>query len=156
MILRALVLSQEGRRDCPLSATNIAWMRGERSPGFMDALMPLACLPVPIAGRNRIWRKMLIDSVRSDPEWMNGDYTQQPHGLTTAIYFLMLAGSSPLQMQKAAPAPQSADEYLAHAVNRPAAHPGPHSRPRHPQPSPGLGRISRAATKSIGALECNL
>jgi hypothetical protein len=81
MILRALVLSQEGRRDCPLCATNIAWMRGERNPGFMDALMPLACLPVPIAGRNRIWRKMLIDSVRSDPEWMNCDYTQQPHGL---------------------------------------------------------------------------
>ena len=95
-----------------------AWMWGERDPGFMDALMPLACLPVPIAGRNRIWRKMLADSIRNDPQWMNGEYKQQPPGLTTAIYFLLIAGSSPLQMQKDAPTPQAADDYLAHAVER--------------------------------------
>lgn len=95
-----------------------AWMWGERNPDFMDALMPLACLPEPIAGRNRIWRKMLIDSIRDDPQWNHGDYTQQPPGLTTAIYFLIIAGSSPLQMRKAAPTPHAADEYLAHAVER--------------------------------------
>jgi homoserine O-acetyltransferase/O-succinyltransferase len=95
-----------------------AWMWGERNPDFMDALMPLACLPVPIAGRNRIWRKMLTDSIRDDPQWNHGDYAQQPPSLTTAIYLLILAGSSPLQMQKAAPTPQAADEYLAHAVER--------------------------------------
>lgn len=93
-----------------------AWLWGERHPEFMDTLMPLACLPVPIAGRNRIWRKMLVDSIRNDPEWMNGDYKQQPLGLTNAIYFLIIAGSSPLQMQKAAPTRESADEYLAHAI----------------------------------------
>jgi homoserine O-acetyltransferase len=90
-----------------------AWMWGERNPDFMDALMPLACLPVPIAGRNRIWRKMLSDSIRNDPEWKNGEYKQQPHGLTCAIYMLILAGSSPLLMQKEAPIPQVADELLA-------------------------------------------
>lgn len=95
-----------------------AWMWGERNPDFMDALMPLACLPAPIAGRNRIWRKMLIDSIRNDPDWMNGDYKQQPRGLTAAIYFLILAGSSPLQMQKAAPTPPTADQYLAHAIEQ--------------------------------------
>ncbi len=95
-----------------------SWMWAERNPAFMDAVMPLACLPVPIAGRNRIWRKMLIDSIRNDPGWNNGDYTQQPPGLTNAIYFLILAGSSPLQMQKAAPSPKAADDYLAHAVER--------------------------------------
>ena len=95
-----------------------AWMWAERTPDFMDALMPLACLPMPISGRNRIWRKMLIDSLRNDPAWMNGDYKQQPPGLTSAIYFLIIAGSSPLQMQKAAPSPQAADEYLSHAVAR--------------------------------------
>jgi homoserine O-acetyltransferase/O-succinyltransferase len=95
-----------------------AWMWAERNPNFMDAVMPLACLPVPIAGRNRIWRKMLIDSIRNDPAWMHGDYKQQPPGLTSAIYFLIIAGSSPLQMQKAAPTPPAADDYLAHGVAR--------------------------------------
>ncbi len=95
-----------------------SWMWGERNPDFMDALMPLACLPVQIAGRNRIWREMLIDSIRNDPQWMNGGYKEQPAGLTGAIYMLIIAGSSPLQMQKAAPTQQLADEYLAQQVER--------------------------------------
>lgn len=90
-----------------------SWMWGEQYSEAMDALMPLACLPVPVAGRNRIWRKMLIDAIRDDPEWKHGDYQRQPAGLTTAIDLLILAGSSPLQMQKSAPDPQSADDYLA-------------------------------------------
>jgi homoserine O-acetyltransferase len=93
-----------------------SWMWGERHPASMDALMPLACLPVPIAGRNRIWRDMLMDSIRSDPAWHNGDYKDQPPGLTVAINMLILAGSSTLQMQKAAPTPDTADEYLARQV----------------------------------------
>jgi len=90
-----------------------SWIWGETQPEFMDALMPLACLPVPIAGRNRIWRKMVIDDIQKDPEWKNGDYQQQPHGLQAAIDLLIIAGSSPLQMQKAAPTPDAADAYLA-------------------------------------------
>jgi homoserine O-acetyltransferase/O-succinyltransferase len=50
-----------------------SWIWGETYPDFMDALMPLACLPVQIAGRNRIWRKMVMDGIRNDPEWKNGD-----------------------------------------------------------------------------------
>ncbi|HZQ52926.1 MAG TPA: alpha/beta fold hydrolase [Bryobacteraceae bacterium] len=92
------------------------WMWGERNPDFMDALMPLACLPIPISGRNRIWRKMLMDSIQTDPQWNNGDYRSQPPGLTSAIYLLIIAGSSPLQMQKAAPTPEFADKYLAARV----------------------------------------
>ncbi len=93
-----------------------SWMWGERFPDSMDALMPLACLPIAIAGRNRIWRDMLIDSIRNDPLWMNGDYKEQPPGLTSAIYMLIIAGSAPLQMQQTAPSPEAADEYLAHQV----------------------------------------
>jgi homoserine O-acetyltransferase len=92
------------------------WMWGERNPDFMDALMPLACLPIPISGRNRIWRKMLMDSIQNDPQWKNGDYQSEPPGLTSAIYLLIIAGSSPLQMQKAAPTPELADKYLAQRV----------------------------------------
>ena len=48
------------------------FMLGEAHPDYMDALMPLACLPVEIAGRNRVWRQMTIDAVKTDPAWMGG------------------------------------------------------------------------------------
>jgi homoserine O-acetyltransferase/O-succinyltransferase len=89
-----------------------SWLWAETYPDFMDALMPLACLPVQIAGRNRIWRKMIIDSIRADPGWNLGEYTAQPRGLRAALYILMLMGSSPLQMQKSYPARDAADKYL--------------------------------------------
>ena len=54
------------------------WVWGERHPEFMDALMPLASLPVQISGRNRVWRKTLIDAIRNDPAWRGGNYTAQP------------------------------------------------------------------------------
>jgi homoserine O-acetyltransferase/O-succinyltransferase len=88
------------------------WMWGENYPGEADALMPLACMPVAIAGRNRVARKMAIDAIRSDPEWMEGEYKTQPRGLKTAIDMLMLMGSSALQMQKLYPTRDAADEYL--------------------------------------------
>ena len=56
------------------------WLWGEKYPDFMDALMPLASLPVQIAGRNRMMRRMIMDSIRNDPEWKNGDYKTQPVG----------------------------------------------------------------------------
>jgi homoserine O-acetyltransferase len=88
------------------------WMWGENYPGEADALMPLACMPVAIAGRNRVARKMAIDAIRSDPEWMDGEYKAQPRGLKTAIDMLMLMGSSALQIQKLYPTREAADEYL--------------------------------------------
>ena len=57
-----------------------SWIWLETYPDFMDAAMPLACLPVEIAGRNRILRRMIIDAIGTDPGWMNGDYQQQPPG----------------------------------------------------------------------------
>lgn len=74
-----------------------AWMWGETWPDFMDALMPLACLPVELAGRNRLWRRMLINAIRNDPEWKGGEYTTQPRAaLQTAAHFLIIAGSAPI------------------------------------------------------------
>jgi homoserine O-acetyltransferase len=89
-----------------------SWVWGEAYPEFMDALFPLACLPIEIAGRNRIARKMIMDSIRTDPEWKNGEYTAQPGGLRGALYVLMLMGSSPLQMQKNYATRDAADKYL--------------------------------------------
>jgi homoserine O-acetyltransferase/O-succinyltransferase len=89
------------------------WMWGERWPDFMDGLVPLASLPTQIAGRNRVWRKMIIDDIRNDPEWNGGEYTHQPRGIAAATHILMLVGSAPLQWQKAAPTRDEADRWLA-------------------------------------------
>jgi homoserine O-acetyltransferase len=94
------------------------WMWGEAYADFMDALMPLASLPVQIAGRNRMMRKMYMDSIRNDPEWNNGEYSKQPRGLADAIHILLIMGSSPMQMQKDAPDRDSADKYLDDRVTR--------------------------------------
>jgi homoserine O-acetyltransferase/O-succinyltransferase len=85
----------------------------ETYPDFMDALMPLACQSVQIAGRNRIWRKMVMDAIREDPEWKGGEYTAEPkQALRTALDFLLIAGSAPLPMQKSYPTRDAADKYL--------------------------------------------
>jgi homoserine O-acetyltransferase len=96
-----------------------SWTWGETYPDFMDALMPLACLPVEIAGRNRIWRKMIIEGIRQDPEWKNGDYTTEPRmALQISTDFLLIAGSAPLVMQKNSPTREQADKYLDDSVKR--------------------------------------
>jgi len=85
----------------------------ETYPDFMDALMPLACQPVQIAGRNRVWRKMVMDAIRTDPEWKGGEYSAEPReALRTALDLLLIAGSAPLYMQKSFPTRDAADKYL--------------------------------------------
>src|SRR5438094_6473407 len=88
------------------------WVWGETHPDFMDALMPLASLPVEIAGRNRMLRKMILDAIRTDPEWQNGEYSSPPRGVTTALYILMIMGSAPLEWQKEAPTRVAADSFV--------------------------------------------
>jgi homoserine O-acetyltransferase len=93
------------------------WLWGEKYPDFMDALMPLASLPVQISGRNRMMRRMVIDSIKNDPEWNNGDYKQQPtRGLTSAIYTLLFMTSAPLQQYKQAPTREDADKMFDNLV----------------------------------------
>jgi homoserine O-acetyltransferase len=92
------------------------WMWGYLYPDFMDALVPLASNPVEIAGRNRVWRKLLVDAIVSDPTWKNGDYTEPPRGLASAIGFLLMATSVPLQWQKQFPTAKEADAWLAEQI----------------------------------------
>jgi homoserine O-acetyltransferase len=83
-------------------------------PDFADALMPMACQPTAIVGRNRLWRTMLKDAIRSDPTWAGGDYTAQPvEGLRTAVDLLLLAGSAPMAMQQDLATPAAVDEWLS-------------------------------------------
>jgi homoserine O-acetyltransferase len=94
------------------------WLWGEKYPGFMDSLVPLASLPTQISGRNRMWRRMIIDAIRTDPEWKGGEYSTQPHGLRFAAEMLALMSSSPVQRQKEAPTLEKADKLLEDFVSR--------------------------------------
>jgi homoserine O-acetyltransferase len=86
---------------------------GETYPTFADALAPFACLPVELAGRNRMMRYMMIDAIERDPTWNHGDYTTEPaQGLRTADEMLLIMGSSPLQMQKLYPTRAAAEQYV--------------------------------------------
>ena len=88
------------------------WLWGETHPEFMDALMPLASLPGQISGRNRAWRRLVIDAIRNDPEWKGGEYTTQPQSLRTVAQMLWLVGSNPVLRQKSAPTLAQADAEL--------------------------------------------
>jgi homoserine O-acetyltransferase/O-succinyltransferase len=88
------------------------WVWGEMYPDFADALMPLASAPTQIAGRNRVMRTMIMDSITHDPAWKGGEYTEQPRqGLTGAINLLMMMTSSPLQWHKNGPTRDAADAW---------------------------------------------
>jgi homoserine O-acetyltransferase/O-succinyltransferase len=94
------------------------WMWGEMFPGFMDGLVPLASVPTQIAGRNRMLRTMIRDSIRKDPAWKGGDYATQPPGLENALHILLLMTSAPIQWQKAAPTRDVADQWLANQIRQ--------------------------------------
>jgi homoserine O-acetyltransferase/O-succinyltransferase len=123
------------------------WLWGELHPEFMDALMPLASLPAQISGRNRAWRKMIAESIRTDPEWKGGDYTTQPHGLRFATEMLFFVSSNPVLRQKEGPTLAAADKvlekYVADALKRTDANDLLYAveSSYDYDPSPGLGKI---------------
>jgi homoserine O-acetyltransferase len=88
------------------------WLWGESHPDFMDALMPLASLPTQISGRNRAWRRIIIDAIRNDPDWRGGDYATQPPSLRTTSEMLWFMSSNPILRQKEAPTLAKTDEVL--------------------------------------------
>ena len=91
----------------------------EQFPGFMDAAMPLACLPEAVAGRDQVWRDLLMDSIRTDPEWLEGEYRSEPmHALHAAAGLMLIAGGAPIQMRAALPTPDAADEFLKVYMDR--------------------------------------
>jgi len=97
------------------------WLWGELHPDFMDALMPLASLPTQISGRNRAWRRMVIDAIRNDPAWNGGEYPAgagQPPSLRTAAEMLWFMSSNPVLRQKDAPSLAKTDELLDKFVDQ--------------------------------------
>lgn len=94
------------------------WLWGEQHADFMDALMPLASLPTQVSGRNRVWRRLIIDAIRNDPAWHGGEYTTQPPSLRTALEMLWLVGSNPALRQQEAPTLAAADGVIDAYVSK--------------------------------------
>jgi homoserine O-acetyltransferase len=96
------------------------WMWAQKYPGFMDIAVPMASLPTEMSGRNWMTRRLIIDSIRNDPEWMNGNYTKQPRSLQFASVFYGLATSGGNQaLQKAAPTREKADQIVNQRLSAP-------------------------------------
>jgi homoserine O-acetyltransferase len=84
----------------------------------MDALLPLASLPAQISGRNRAWRRIIIDAIRNDPAWERGEYQTQPPSLRTAAEMLFLMANNPVERHREAPTREAADQFLDDYVRR--------------------------------------
>ena len=89
-----------------------SWVFGERYPDFVDGLVPLACVPTQIAGRNRMMRTMIMDFIRMDPAYKGGDYKVQPPHLRDAMGLLYIMSSAPKLQHTQAPTRDQADSVI--------------------------------------------
>ena len=71
------------------------WLWGEKYPFFMDALAPMAAQPVPMASRNWMLRRLMVETIRNDPGWLNGEYKSEPYSLPIAFAFYNSINGSP-------------------------------------------------------------
>jgi homoserine O-acetyltransferase len=89
-----------------------AWMWASQFPEMMRAAIPIASLPEKVSGRNLLWRRILIDMIRSDPGYSDGHYTSQPAALADAWELFNLMVDSPAHLKDAFDGPESADRYI--------------------------------------------
>jgi homoserine O-acetyltransferase len=124
-----------------------AWLWGIRYPTAMDGLVPLACAPTAIAGRNRMMRRMIIDEIRLDPGWQNGAYAAPPPGLRAALHLIFVMTQNSLQLQTLAPSREEADRYVTEWVQARLARTDANDllyafeASRDYDPAPDLGRV---------------
>ena len=96
------------------------WVWGTRYPDMMDAIMPMASQPTAMSSRNWMLRRLIIDSIRNDPEWMGGNYTQQPKSAAFAsVYFGVATNGGDQALAKAAPTAAAANRLLDARLNAP-------------------------------------
>jgi len=89
-----------------------AWQWAEAYPDMMDGVMPVVSLPIPVSGRNLLWRRMVIDSIRTDPSWKHGDYAQAPRGWVDGYKILRMMIDSAPALQSEIPDQQAAGKFL--------------------------------------------
>ncbi len=89
------------------------WLWGEKYPDFMDALAPMAAQPTAMSSRNWMMRRLIIDTIRNDPDWKDGNYTTPPRALrAAAVFFGVATSGGTLAYQKLAPTREAADKLL--------------------------------------------
>jgi homoserine O-acetyltransferase len=126
------------------------WIWGVKYPNAMDALVPMASQPSEMSSRNWMMRRLIIDTIRNDPDWKNGDYTSQPRGLRTAnVFFGIATNGGTLAYQKLAPTREAADKLLDGRLTAPFTADANDflyqwESSRDYNPSPGLERIQAA------------
>src|SRR5712691_4516916 len=134
------------------------WIWAQKYPDFLDVAVPMASLPTEMSGRNWMMRRLIIDSIRNDPEWMNGNYTKQPRSLQFASVFYGVATNGGNQrLYKAAPTRDKADQLLNQRLSAPFSgdandHLYQWDSSRDYNPSPGLERI-RAVLLAINSAD---
>lgn len=89
-----------------------AWQWAETYPDAMDAIMPIACFPAPISGRNLLWRRMSIDDIKSDPAWADGNYQHQPPSAAIAQEIARMMIDGVPNLQEEVPTSDKADAFL--------------------------------------------
>jgi homoserine O-acetyltransferase/O-succinyltransferase len=129
-----------------------AWMWAVSAPDFMDAVLPLVCLPDQISGRNRMERRVMVDAIRNDPEWNGGDYAKQPQGLVTAMRMVVIGAGSVKRYYIEAPTQEATDRLLDRQVQQRLEGADANDflyawdASRDYDPGPGLERIRAAVT----------
>jgi len=89
------------------------WIWGSRYAEAMDAIVPMASQPTPMASRNWMMRRLLVESVKADPDYNNGNYTTQPKSLKLANTFFAIGTSGgDLAYQQLAPTRAAADKFV--------------------------------------------
>ncbi len=136
----------------------VAWSWGVKYPGFMDGLVPLASQPSAMASRNWALRRMVIETIKRDPEWKNGDYTAQPRDAKIAnVFFGIATSGGTLAWASQAPTREAADRIVAQRLNAPDDGDANDTiyaldSARDYDPAPELGRID-AAVLAINAAD---
>jgi homoserine O-acetyltransferase/O-succinyltransferase len=96
------------------------WLWGEMHPDVMDALVPMASQPTPMASRNWMLRRLMIETIRNDPAWNNGNYTAQPPSLRLAnVFFGVATSGGALAYQNLAPTRERADKLVERRLAAP-------------------------------------
>ena len=123
------------------------WLWGERYPEMMDVLFPLGSLPVETGGRNRLWRHMIVEAIRNDPEWKNGDYQQQPHIYSRLVPIIAIMVGNPTNQYKTHPTRAAADAWYQEMTAKSYQHADTNNRLYQYEassdynPAPGLEKI---------------
>lgn len=135
-----------------------AWMWGCTYPQMMDALVPMACMPSPMAGRNWMMRRFVVDSIQRDPAWMAGHYlTQPPSAQFASVYAAAATSGGHAALVRAAPSADAADAWLDAKLHEPFVQDANDliyqwQASRHYDPSPALHTI-QARVLAINAAD---